>query len=116
MFGDQTYPVKKAQIKPVLDVTFPEYKGRTFKVQFTDKVTFSDTNWGGGTRSFYKFVQMDTGKVAPLSVPAPWDNQYEGKTMDLPENIVVVEHIIFCGQDLGIRFYVHPSLQRMLAI
>lgn len=106
--------VKKAQIAPVLKVTFPNYKGHTFKVQFTEKVTFGDLHWGGGTRSVYKFVNMENGSSRPVPTGNPWNSPLEGQTLDLPENVVVVEHVIFCGQDLGIRFYAHPARQRLL--
>lgn len=109
-----TMKVKKSDVRPILMASFPGYNGRKFQVEFTDAVWFSDTNWGGGSRTYYRFVNMDNGMNAALSVPAPWNNPYEGQRMELPENIVVVAHSIFCGQDMGITFYAHPSRSRML--
>ena len=111
-----TMKVKKADIKPILNASFPEYTGRTFEVEFTNAVRFSDTNWGGGSRTYYRFVNMDNGMSEALAVPAPWNSPYEGKRMELPENIVVVAHSIFCGKDCGITFYAHPSRSRMLEV
>lgn len=106
--------VRKAQVKALVDVTFPEYRGRSFQVEFTDTVTFYDTNWGGGTRNYYRAVRLDNGKVGSFPSFAPWNNPIEGKRIELPENVVIVAHVIFCGQDLGLRFYAHPSLNRLL--
>jgi len=69
---------------------------------------FTDTNWGGGTRNYYKFMRTD-GQVASMPYAAPWNNQYEGLRVDIPVDMMVVEHTIFCGHDLGIRIYLHTS-------
>jgi len=106
--------VRKAQVKPLIKKTFPEYKGRTFKAEFTSKVTFYDTNWGGGTRNQYKAVRMGDGAVSALPVRSPWNNPVEGATIQLEPGIVIVKHTIFCGHDLGLTFYAHPSMSRLL--
>jgi len=106
--------VSKSTVKPLVKATFPEYRGRTFQVEFTPTVTFHDTNWGGGTRNYYKAVRLEDGKVGAFPNFAPWNNPIEGKRVELPEGVVVVEHAIFCGQDLGLRFYANPSMSRLL--
>lgn len=107
--------VRKAQIRPLVEATFPEYRGRTFTIEFTDTVGFYDTNWSGGTRSTYRVVQMVGGAVRalPQHFP-PWDNPIEGQRVPLPEDVVVVEHAIFCGKDMGLHLYAHPSRNRLL--
>lgn len=104
---NQTMKVKKAQVKDILAATFPGYKGRTFKVEFAPTVTFHDTNWGGGSRNKYIAVKSD-GRTAMLHVPAPWVNTIEGKTIDLPKDVLMVKHTVFCGKDLGITIYASP--------
>lgn len=99
--------VKKAQVKDILAATFPEYRGRKFKVEFASTVTFHDTNWGGGTKNTYIAIGSN-GRTARLSVPAPWANPVEGKTVEMPANALVVKHTIFCGKDLGITIYASP--------
>ena len=106
--------VTKATIKPLLQATFPGYSGRTFYTDFDGKVTFHDTNWGGGSRNKYVVISMGTGQVAGVPAPAPWVNPVEGKTVELTEDLVVACHSIFCGKDCGVTFYAHPSRQRML--
>lgn len=97
----------RKQAKPILEKSFPEYNGRTISLEFVDHVTFYDTNWGGGTRNKYHAVRAD-GRTSRLVVPAPWVNPVEGKTIDLPEGVLIVEHAIFCGHDCGITIYAHP--------
>ncbi len=108
--------VKKAQIAPILAASFPEYRGRSFKVYFTEKVTLGDLNWDGGTKCTYRAVRMSDGKCAPFPHFSPWNNPLEGKTIPLPESgdIIVVVHSYFCGQDMGITFYAHPSAQQKM--
>ena len=100
--------INKSQVRPILEATFPEYRGRTFKVEFVPTITFYNTNWGGGSRNKYAAIGSD-GRTARLSVPAPWVNPVEGKTIEIPTNVLVVKHTIFCGKDLGITIYAHPA-------
>ena len=102
--------VKKADVRPILKATFPNYKGRTFEVKFVRSVTFHDTNWGGGTRNYYVAIASD-GRTATPNIPAPWKNMVEGSTVELTPDILVVEHSIFCGKDLGITIYANPTHQ-----
>jgi hypothetical protein len=102
--------LKKAQVRKVLELTFPEYRGRKFNLEFTNEVRFWDTNWGGGTRNVYKAVSSD-GRVASQSIPAPWVNQTEGSTYEIPLDVLVVKHTIYCGKDLGITIYANPVHQ-----
>lgn len=97
---------KKSEVRKFLDATFPEYRGRTFSVRFTDTFTFHDTNWGGGSKNDYVLVTID-GQVKNVVPGVPWDNAIEGKTTVIPPSGMIVEHTIFCGHDLGIRFYLN---------
>ena len=102
--------VKKAEVKPIIEVSFPEYKGRTFKVKLSEFVTFYNTNWDGGSRNQYVAVSMAKGKGQPMPVSAPWANLVEGKRMEIPFGVVVVEHSHYCGKDVGITIHAHPSM------
>lgn len=103
-----TVKITRKQAKPILDATFPEYTGRKITVEFAERVTFYDTNWGDGTRNFYHGLRAD-GSSKRLVVPAPWVNPVEGKTMELPADVLIVEHAIFCGRDCGITIFAHPT-------
>lgn len=103
---------KSAIVKELLALTFPSYRGRTFKLQPASKVTLHDLHWAGGTRNVYHAVDMSNGQARKLDMTAiaPWDKTNpEGKPLELPPNIVVVCHSHFMGHDMGITFYVHPS-------
>jgi hypothetical protein len=104
----QSIKVRKGDIRPILNRSFPSYRGRKFSVEFTEEVSFYNTNWSGGSRNQYAFVHAD-GEDKWLSAPAPWVNPYEGKRHPLPADVLVVKHAIFCGKDLGITIYAHPS-------
>ncbi len=104
----QSVKITRKQAQAILKATFPQYTGRKIRVTFTDQVTFSDTNWGGGTRNKYAAVRAD-GKSGIFNAPAPWVNPLEGRTVDLPVDVLLVEHSIFCGQDCGITIYANPA-------
>lgn len=104
---NQTFKITRKQASTIIDATFPEYNGRKVRIEFTHFVTFSDTNWGGGSRNSYSAVRSN-GVVANLKVPAPWINPVEGMVIELPADVLVVEHSIFCGKDCGITIYANP--------
>jgi hypothetical protein len=96
------------QVKNILAVTYPDYKGRKFSIEFKDNITFYDTNWSGGSRTYYTFLKSDY-TAAILPSPAPWVNPYEGLTVKIPDDILIVEHVYFCGSDMGIRIIASTS-------
>ena len=95
------------QASKIVAASFPDYRGRKFTLKFEQRITFWDTNWGGGTRNQYAFVSSD-GRTAILNASAPWVNAIEGQTFDIPADVLVVEHSVFCGKDMGITIYSHP--------
>jgi hypothetical protein len=103
-----TIKATKKQVASVVARTFPNYHGRKFVVEVAERVTFYDTNWSGGTCNKYAAVTRD-GQTGFFTAPAPWVNALEGQTVDLPVDVVVVAHEYYCGQDCGLRFYVHPD-------
>lgn len=96
-------------IKTIGKRAFPNYKGRKFRDDRRGKVTFADLNWSGGTRCEFRAVNLMTGQSAGdtvgLNQTAPWNNVFEGKTVDIPAGFAVVEHSIFCGKDCGLIVY-----------
>ena len=105
---EQSIKVKRSEVKEIIDATFPEYTGRKIRVVFTDKVQMYDLNWSGGTRN--KFAALSTdGRTARPNVPAPWANPFEGQTVNVPADAVIVKHALFCGTDCGITIYANPA-------
>ena len=101
--------LRKSEIPAALLAAFPSYTGRKFRLQIAEQVTLHDLNWGGGTRNSYALVSLDGLGLAQLPKETPWTPRAEGATFNIPPRWVVVEHTIFQGQDLGLRFHTHPS-------
>ncbi len=99
----------RKQVKPILEITFPDYTGRKITVEPKERITFYDCNWSGGTKNEYKAIRND-GETSTLPTPAPWVNPFEGKTVDMRPDIIIVEHSYFCGKDIGITIHIHPDL------
>lgn len=107
--------VSRKQAWPLVKGLFPDYNGRKFQIEPCETVTFYDTNWSGGTRSYSAFLKAD-GSSSELNVPAPWVNQVEGQTVQMRPDILVVKRSYFCGSDMGITIYTHPSnMPKLLA-
>ena len=98
----------KKQVNKILSLTYPDYTGRKFSIEFSDNIHFHDTNWSGGSRTYYTFLKSDY-TAAILPSPAPWVNPYEGLTVKIPDDILIVEHCFFCGSDMGIRIVANLS-------
>ena len=87
------------------------YRGRTFKARTAENVTITSNYWDGGSRSYWALVRLDTGAgaIAATDHPAFDARGITGSTYQIPAGYCVVEHVIFCGKDLGLRFYVRPE-------
>ena len=111
--------VSRKEVFAVVNATFPNYKGRKFRIQPAEAVGFYDLNWSGGTRNQYRACAIDGSPIDSkynLNSPAPWNNPFEGKRIELPMDVVIVEHSMFCGKDVGLRIYVNPAnMPRLLA-
>lgn len=106
---------KTKAVREILKATFPDYKGRKFFLDDSGKVTFYDTNWGGGTRNYYTAVRIEDGKVQSLADFAPWANPVEGKTVEIPEGFMIVQRSYFCGVESGVTLYVKTGGHELLA-
>lgn len=107
-----TIKAKKSEIRALLAATFPEYAGRTFKIEPAKTVTFWNLNWSGGTRSQFRACSITGQKGGTMdryNAAAPWNNPAEGKTIELPAGAVIAEHSEFCGKDCGVTFYINPA-------
>lgn len=88
------------------------YTGTKFRAIVAESVTVPSHAglWDGGSRDTYELIDMATGESVPASdnVSAPWDPRKDRK-IELRPGYCVRQHTIFCGKDLGLRFYVHPD-------
>jgi len=104
--------VKTKDIKPIIQATFPKYKKREVILEVTEKVTFHNLNWSGGTRSEYRACDIAGNPVdskVNINRPAPWQNPYEGTTINLPVNTVIVQSGFFCGKQIKAVVFIHPA-------
>lgn len=107
-----TIHVERAAVAAIVAATFPGYAGKRFKIVARERVTISDLNWSGGTRSEYVAVTLDgrrLGDMSEFNAKAPWDNRAEGASTSIPAGACIVEHSIFCGRDMGLTIYVRPD-------
>jgi hypothetical protein len=102
--------IKKKDIPKPLLKAFPGYRGRTYRVEIRERVSLSNAYWGGGTRSEYVAVNLSTGEI--MSADRAIRNPFRcpsSPQVELPPNVVIVEHAIFCGKDCGLIFHVRPD-------
>ena len=88
------------------------YDGRKFKAVVCESMTIPATAglWDNGSRETYQGLLLDTGKRFPLMMEteAPWSSRQEIE-VKLNGNNVIVKHVISCGHDMGLTFYIHPA-------
>lgn len=87
------------------------YRKREVTIVATDKVTLTNLNWSGGTRSEYRGIDLASGATTKpaLSMNPPWANLHEGQTIDLPAGFIIARTGYFCGRESMMTIYVHPS-------
>lgn len=101
--------VSRTEVKTILAATYPEYTGRKVNMVIAETVNVHDLNWGGGTKNYYKILELSKDlKAREVPSPAPWANPYEGQTLAMRPGYAIVRHSHFCGHDCGITIYVHP--------
>ena len=111
--------IEAKKVKSIINATFPDYRKRKVFIQTADKVTFYDVNWSGGTKSEYRACTID-GRPFETRVnmggPAPWNNPYEGLTVQIPPGMVVVSGGHFCGKVATLSITINPVDMPLLPI
>lgn len=105
----QSIIVRKATVAHLVALAHPGYKGRTFRVSTAGRLMFTNVHWSGGTRSEYRAVRLTDGATAELAVGTPWDSPSEWKEVQIPTDVAIVEHTVYCGRDCGIVVHVNPE-------
>ncbi len=105
-----TFSVPAKEIRWLTDCAFPRYNKRKVNIEVTDKVSFYNTFWDGGSKNEYIAVKLESGETATLDRgSSPWNAVAEGKTVQLEPGVAIVEKPCFCGKDMPLRVYLHPS-------
>lgn len=98
----------KAQVRRILSITFPEYKGRKFSLRFGSKY-YPQNYWDGGSKTFFKCLTSTPEGVKTASWGFNPMRRDAHDEFDIPVDGMIVEHIYFCGHDLGINIIVNPQ-------
>ena len=89
------------------------YTGKKFQAVPQETVTVPrDAGlWSGGTRDTFTVMELATGRVADASdnITSPWNEARQDRLIPLKSGYAVVKHSFFCGNDMGLTFYVHPD-------
>lgn len=102
--GDET-------VKKMVRLTFPDYKGRKFKLHVSDAPINCSSYWDGGSRSFFRFIKLDTLDTTPeLPAQSMFDRKIAGiDCVLLPPGYACIEHSMFLGRDNGITIHIPPE-------
>lgn len=107
--------ITRKQALPFIEAAdMADYTGRKISVEFTETVPVYNTNWDGGSRNYYSFLNMETSTSRKAPDFAPWENPIEGQRATLKPGRVIVERCFYCGSDLGITIYAHPDQAKFL--
>lgn len=101
--------INSKQAQPFAKIAFPDYTGRKFRVEYSEKITLHDLNWGDGTRNWYTVLEIETGLKKNVSVVAPYFEKKEGQTVEIKPGYMVVCYSEFCGHVMGLTFHIHPQ-------
>jgi hypothetical protein len=97
-------------VKRLIAATFPEYKGRKIKARLWNGPMRLTNYWDGGTRSFYVAVRIEDGATSDFGTDNPFLRSAHDE-VDLPDGVLLVEHSIFCGHDMGLTVWVKSPAQ-----
>ena len=110
-----TITVRPADIRAIIDATFPDYRGPHAKVEVRATAEYHDyqLNWSGGSITYLKALRCDgTGGFEVIDLRTVWGSG-QGYKGAIPADVMLVEHVISCGKDLGVRCIVSPGSQFM---
>lgn len=95
----------------IIRKTFPDYRGRKFKIDNSGHPVGVTSYWDGGSRDYFVAYNLATGKTMPVPQNGtPFDGgPIAPDGVPVPPGFLIVEHSIFCGKDSGITFHVNTA-------
>lgn len=97
-------------VRRIVSATYPAYRGRKITLCPQSYPLNVKSYWEGGSRSYFAFLRLDTFQASAMPAQSGFDQQIQGAdSVTLPEGIACVEHVYFCGTDLGLRIHVNPA-------
>lgn len=111
--NESAYYSNAPEIRDIALKAFPDYNGRSFKVETFGGPMRLDSYWEGGSRDYYAIVNMNTGKVKQVPENGtPWSGK-PWRISKLPPNFAVVRS--HRGRFQEITIYVNPeNISKML--
>ena len=109
-------PFSDPTVKQIITSAFPGAKTRR-PVGIETKTSYHVHDyWDGGSRTYCAFLRLsDMQAVSSEALPEA-ARQQNGNPFNLPignlplsPGYAVIEHVIFCGKDLGYRIILHPN-------
>ena len=103
-FSGPRVPRSNPMVARILAATFPDYRGRKIALRAWDRPRVLNNYWDGGSRSYWRMIDTAADRIGEPTN----DNPFLGDAhteVDLPVGWLAVEHVIFAGEDLGIRIY-----------
>lgn len=124
-----TITVRPADIRAIIDATFPDYRGPHARVEVRATAEYHDyqLNWSGGSITYLKALRVakptdvvdhntvssnTMGVFQVIDLRTVWGSG-QGYKGAIPADVMLVEHVISCGKDLGVRCIVSPGSQFM---
>jgi hypothetical protein len=120
-----TIIVRPADIRAIIDATYPDYKGPHARVEVRATAEYHDyqLNWSGGSITYLKALRVaapdealkvltNLGAFQVIDLRTVWGSG-QGYKGVIPADVMLVEHVISCGKDLGVRCIVSPDSQFM---
>ena len=96
--------INNEKVKEIAKRAFPGYSGRKFKIEPLNFPIEFSSYWDGGSRNYYVLLRLDNYEILPIE--NTWSNPFGRVNIpELPYGIILVEHTIFCGKDLGITIF-----------
>ena len=105
--------LKKADVKQFLELTYPEYRGRSFYLELHNEI-YVELGWQGGSCTYYKLLRETECGLEAFAIDNYIFDSRNFKTFIIDDKTMVVTHKFFCGEDLGVIIYLSPN-SRFLA-
>lgn len=107
----QVFYVEKIDpsMQSIISKCHPGYNGKKVKLSTTPPTNIR-SYWNDGSRSYYTFFSLDTGEAMVVESNHPVFEAGKPYYMEkLPERVLLVEHSIFQGKDMGITIYANST-------
>lgn len=103
--------VEMRDVKPIANIAFPDYSGRKARIDIRESYSYntSDLNWSGGSKTSVVALKWNGTSFNKVELPPIFFLSKDSYSGDIPLDGMLVEHVQFCGTDLGLRFVVHPQ-------